>query len=279
MTSSSAGAPSRGLHGTAAKRSAPRVANSAATSLWPLARMLTPSGDPTDSSLSSVERLSRETSSIGGCMDSDMKALTVLPCGSSPAYVVTTATGLATCRMAALNSVSSTSVIASTPVCNSCSHARIPCRAPPVTMRPATLHRMDVLISAPDLADALASDRPPVVLDVRWKLGGPPGHEEYLRGHIPGAVYVDLDTELSTHGEPTEGRHPLPSLEALQASARRWGIDEGDTVVVYDGEGNLASARAWWLLRWAGVADVRLLDGALPAWKAAGHPLATDDVW
>ncbi|WP_344048345.1 sulfurtransferase [Nocardioides panacihumi] len=137
---------------------------------------------------------------------------------------------------------------------------------------------MDVLISAPDLSDALASDRPPVVLDVRWKLGGPPGHGEYLRGHIPGAVYVDLETELSTHGEPTDGRHPLPTAEALQASARRWGIDEGDTVVVYDGEGNLSSARAWWLLRWAGVADVRILDGALPAWIAAGRLLATDDV-
>jgi thiosulfate/3-mercaptopyruvate sulfurtransferase len=139
---------------------------------------------------------------------------------------------------------------------------------------------MDVLISAAELATALASDRPPVVLDVRWKLGGPPGHDEYLRGHIPGAVYVDLDTELAAHGgaDPTEGRHPLPAGEALQASARSWGIDDGDPVVVYDGEGNLSSARAWWLLRWAGVADVRLLDGALPAWTAAGLPLAQDDV-
>lgn len=137
---------------------------------------------------------------------------------------------------------------------------------------------MDVLITAPELAAALASDRPPVVLDVRWKLGGPPGHEDYLRGHIPGAAYVDLDTELSRHGEPADGRHPLPTVEDLESSVRRWGIDEGDTVVVYDGEGNLSSARAWWLLRWAGVADVLMLDGALPAWTAAGLPLATDDV-
>jgi thiosulfate/3-mercaptopyruvate sulfurtransferase len=137
---------------------------------------------------------------------------------------------------------------------------------------------MDVLISAPDLAAALDSDRPPVVLDVRWALGGPPGHEEYLRGHLPGAVYVDLDTELAGHGAHSDGRHPLPTGAALQASARRWGLDDGDAVVVYDGSGNLAAARAWWLLRWAGVADVRLLDGALPAWTAAGLPLATDDV-
>ncbi|SFC68084.1 thiosulfate/3-mercaptopyruvate sulfurtransferase [Nocardioides terrae] len=136
---------------------------------------------------------------------------------------------------------------------------------------------MEVLITAPELAAALGSARPPVVLDVRWKLGGPPGHEDYLRGHVPGAVYVDLDSELAAHGEPADGRHPLPSVDALQASARRWGIAD-DLVVVYDGEGNLSAARAWWLLRWAGHPAVRLLDGALPAWVAAGLPLATDDV-
>ena len=135
-----------------------------------------------------------------------------------------------------------------------------------------------MLITASQLAAALASERPPVVLDVRWSLGGPPGHEEYLRGHVPGAVYVDLDTELAAPAAPTAGRHPLPAADDLQAGARRWGIDDGDTVVVYDGDGNLAAARAWWLLRWAGVAEVLLLDGALPAWTAAGQPLDTHDV-
>ncbi|MFT4265343.1 MAG: sulfurtransferase [Nocardioides sp.] len=134
-----------------------------------------------------------------------------------------------------------------------------------------------VLITADELADLLAAEHPPVVLDVRWQLGGPPGHGEYLTGHVPGAVYVDLDDELAAHGEPTDGRHPLPSLEALQAAARRWGIRPGDTVVAYDGQGNTAAARAWWLLRWAGLADVRLLDGALAAWTASGRELATDD--
>ncbi|MGH3349434.1 MAG: sulfurtransferase [Nocardioides sp.] len=137
---------------------------------------------------------------------------------------------------------------------------------------------MNVLISADELATALGSDHPPVLLDVRWQLGGPPGHESYLEGHVPGAVYVDLDTELAGHGEPTDGRHPLPALEDLQAAARRWGICEGDTVVAYDAVGDTAAARAWWLLRWAGIADVRLLDGALGAWTEAGHPLVTDDV-
>jgi thiosulfate/3-mercaptopyruvate sulfurtransferase len=137
---------------------------------------------------------------------------------------------------------------------------------------------MTVLISADQLASDLSSDRPPVVLDVRWTLGGPPGHGEYLTGHVPGAVYVALDTELAEHGAPTDGRHPLPSVESLQDAARRWGISPGTPVVAYDGGGNLAAARAWWLLRWAGLTDVRLLDGALPAWVAAGGELATDDV-
>ena len=137
---------------------------------------------------------------------------------------------------------------------------------------------MSVLITVDDLAAALAGPTPPVVLDVRWTLGGPPGHGEYLGGHLPGAVYVDLDTELAGHGEPTDGRHPLPDVDDLERAARRWGIEPGSAVVAYDGGGNLAAARAWWLLRWAGLTDVRLLDGALPAWVAAGLPLTVDDV-
>lgn len=111
------------------------------------------------------------------------------------------------------------------------------------------------------------------VLDVRWKLGGPPGREEYERGHIPGAVYVDLDTELAGHGEPTDGRHPLPTAEAFQEAARRWGLGDGDAVVVYDDASGTSAARAWWLLRHAGVRDVRVLDGGIAAWRDAGMPL------
>ena len=73
------------------------------------------------------------------------------------------------------------------------------------------------------------------------------------------------------------GRHPIPAIEDLEAAARRWGINDGVPVVVYDDSANLAAARAWWLLRWAGLADVRLLDGGLAAWTAEGLRTTTGD--
>ena len=104
-----------------------------------------------------------------------------------------------------------------------------------------------------------------VLLDVRWQLGRTDGHEQYLTGHLPGAVFVDLDTELAAPAS-SAGRHPLPAVADLQAAARRWGISTGDRVVVLDAGVGTAAARAWWLLRWGGVADVRILDGGLAAW-------------
>ncbi|SNQ51940.1 Thiosulfate sulfurtransferase (Partial match) [Frankia canadensis] len=140
-----------------------------------------------------------------------------------------------------------------------------------------------VLVDAKALRDEQASARPPLLLDVRWALGDPHGHDHYRDGHLPGAVYVDLDTELADHTLAAApgglaGRHPLPSLGVLRAAARRWGLSAGRPVVVYDDNGGLSAARAWWLLRWAGVADVRILDGALAAWRDAGLPLETGEI-
>jgi thiosulfate/3-mercaptopyruvate sulfurtransferase len=133
------------------------------------------------------------------------------------------------------------------------------------------------LISVDELAEIL--DAPTTrILDVRWRLDRPDGRPEYLAGHIPGAVYVDLNTELAAHGEPSDGRHPLPSVDALQRSARAWGLSNGDSVLVYDDLKNLSSARAWWLLRYAGIADVRVLDGSLRAWTTARRPLESGSV-
>ncbi|MFF1449256.1 sulfurtransferase [Streptomyces sp. NPDC058274] len=130
-----------------------------------------------------------------------------------------------------------------------------------------------VTTTAAELGSLLRSAAPPVVLDVRWALGDPHGRDHYAAGHIPGAVYVDLDTELAAPADREGGRHPLPDLADLQDAARRWGVRAGRAVVVYDDSGNTAAARAWWLLRHAGVPEVTLMDGALGAWRAAGLPL------
>lgn len=135
----------------------------------------------------------------------------------------------------------------------------------------------DVLIGVEELAEAMLGDRPPVVLDVRWQLGADDGFARYKQGHLPGAVYVDLNAELAAPPSPERGRHPLPDVDALQAAARRWGIDDGVPVVVYDDAGNTVAARAWWLLRWAGIAQVQMLDGALGAWRDAGMRLSSGD--
>lgn len=129
---------------------------------------------------------------------------------------------------------------------------------------------MHPIISAAELISLVGSGNPPRLLDVRWSLAGPDGRAEYEAAHLPGAVYVDLETELSSHGDPGEGRHPLPRPEQLQRAARRWGLDDGDAVVVHDAGTGVAAARAWWLLRHAGMGDVRILDGGLAAWRAAG---------
>ncbi|CAN5562671.1 sulfurtransferase [soil metagenome] len=133
---------------------------------------------------------------------------------------------------------------------------------------------MAILISVSELAERLSAVR---ILDVRWTLMQPDGRPAYRAGHIPGAVYVDLDAELSDHSVTGRGRHPLPGALALQESARRWGINPGGTVVVYDNWGGMAAARAWWLLRAGGVANVVLLDGGWAAWQRAGHPTETGE--
>lgn len=136
--------------------------------------------------------------------------------------------------------------------------------------------REKVLVDAETLQSELASDSPPLVLDVRWSLADPDGKKKYDAGHLPGARFVDMERELTGHDRPArEGRHPLPNIAALQASARAWGLCEGQAVVAYDDSSGLAAARLWWLLRDAGVADVRVLDGGFAAWTDAGGEVTT----
>ena len=131
---------------------------------------------------------------------------------------------------------------------------------------------MTSLISVEELARLLlaAAGDPPTLLDVRWRLSGPPGIEAYQAGHVPGAVFVDLDRDLAGPPGPG-GRHPMPSAAAFQAAMRRAGVSDGRLVVVYDDADSTAAARAWWLLRYFGHPRVRVLDGGYRAWTAAGQ--------
>jgi len=133
-----------------------------------------------------------------------------------------------------------------------------------------------LLVDPGTLSVSLGGDAPPVVLDVRWRLGGPPGIDSYRSGHLPGAVFVDLDRDLSGPAGPG-GRHPMPSASAFQAAMRSAGVRDGYPVVVYDDGDSVPAARAWWLLRYFGHDDVRVLDGGYRAWTGAGLAVAAAD--
>jgi thiosulfate/3-mercaptopyruvate sulfurtransferase len=130
------------------------------------------------------------------------------------------------------------------------------------------------LIDVVTLAELLGRDRPPVVLDARWSLGGGPGRTDYQAGHIPSAQFVDMDQDLA---DPpgAGGRHPLPGAGRFAATMRRLGVRGDSPVVVYDAGNAMSAARAWWLLRRLGHADVRVLDGGYAAWRRAALPTET----
>jgi thiosulfate/3-mercaptopyruvate sulfurtransferase len=117
------------------------------------------------------------------------------------------------------------------------------------------------------------------LIDVRWYLGKKRGADEYVAGHLPGAVFVDLDAALASapasapNGGP--GRHPLPSADAFERAMRAAGVNDASTVVAYDDAGGSIAARAWWLLRHFGHEKVAVLDGGIDAWKKIGGALST----
>ena len=134
----------------------------------------------------------------------------------------------------------------------------------------------DFLVSVPALAADLASGPGPTLLDVRWQLGGPPGIDSYRRGHLPAAVFTDLDRDLA--GPPgAGGRHPLPEPAAFQAAMRAAGVRQDRAVVVYDDAEATIAARGWWTLRYYGHQDVRVLDGGYRAWVGAGLAVTQAD--
>lgn len=129
--------------------------------------------------------------------------------------------------------------------------------------------REAVLVQASALAESMGRADRPIVLAVR------PNSEDswYDAPRIPGAVDVFLDTDLAAPSDRRAGSRPLPALASLEARARAWGLKQLSDVVLYDHEGGLQAARGWWVLRWAGIARVRLLDGGYGAWRGAGLPV------
>jgi thiosulfate/3-mercaptopyruvate sulfurtransferase len=140
------------------------------------------------------------------------------------------------------------------------------------------LVRPEALAAALDVSGASRAGPggPPVVLDVRWRLGGPAGLDDHLAAHVPGAVFLDLETVLAAP-PGAGGRHPLPDPDVLGRSLSEAGVGDGSTVVVYDDADGSVAARGWWLLRWLGFAPdrVAVLDGGWAAWRAGGHPEST----
>lgn len=117
------------------------------------------------------------------------------------------------------------------------------------------------------------------IADVRWYLldKTKDGRQEYLRGHIPGAVFVDVDSALAAPFGQGPGRHPLPSARVFSEAASRAGIGPDTHVVAYDDSGGASAARLWWLLRYYGHNSVSLLDGGIVRWVAEGRPLETQE--
>jgi len=128
---------------------------------------------------------------------------------------------------------------------------------------------MSPLISTFELRQRLQQGPAPMVLDARFNLGDPEaGARAFEAGHIEGARYVHLNRDLSAPLNGTNGRHPLPTREAFQASLDRLGLQPNTPVVVYDDQGSMFAARLWWMLRWVGHAQVQVLDGGWAAWQA-----------
>lgn len=133
------------------------------------------------------------------------------------------------------------------------------------------------IISAAEALDLVESGRHVTFLDVRSLPGAPSLRPEYETAHIPGAHFVELTEQLQSEPAGFSGNRPLPTTEDLQENLELWGVRPDSAIVVYSNGTHGASARAWFVLTWAGLNDVRYLDGGLPAWQAAGGPVSAEE--
>lgn len=139
------------------------------------------------------------------------------------------------------------------------------------------MRRYQSLISVNTLAENL--DNPAIrIVDCRFSLTKPEqGQKDHASGHIPGASYANLDTDLAAPVFAGSGRHPLPDAKTFVATLQRWGISNGSQVVVYDNAGGGVASRLWWMLRWLGHMDVAVLDGGYAGWMQAGFAVSQEE--
>lgn len=139
---------------------------------------------------------------------------------------------------------------------------------------------MSFLINATDLKQKLEQSPPPIhLIDVRFNLKKPSwGAEAYRQAHLPHAIYMDLDNDLSSPVQEHGGRHPLPKVEDFVPKLGQAGISRDSQVVIYDQNNGMFAGRLWWMLRYYGMMQVQVLDGGLEAWQAAGYPLSSESV-
>ena len=138
-----------------------------------------------------------------------------------------------------------------------------------------TAQRQAVLVTPEQLAALQAGPKPVTVLAVR-SVSPYTGIPTLGTLRIPGAIDAEAYSDFAGPASVEGGQRPLPEIGTLQDAARRWGLDADSTIVVYDGDRSLTAARAWWVLKWAGLPDVRVLDGGFPAWVKAGLPTSSE---
>lgn len=132
---------------------------------------------------------------------------------------------------------------------------------------------MTTSISVQELRDKIAGGGRIVVVDARWSRAKKP-YDSYATAHIPLAVFCDPELDLAGVPSREAGRNPLPDIDRVRDAVRRWGVRSEHLVIVYDAGDGLFASRAWWILRWAGLENVRVLTGGLAAWEADGNETA-----
>ena len=131
---------------------------------------------------------------------------------------------------------------------------------------------MSVFVSAAELNERIQTGQKQTIIAALWEPKDGKAWSKFQSEHIPTALYCDPSVQLAGLPGRTVGRNPLPSIDVVRKAAAGWGIEAGRPVYIYDGGNGLFAARAWWVLRWAGVQDVHILDGGFAAWDGEGFP-------